>query len=387
MKKKSSSTPKRDHTNFDVSNKALDTNYDIAYDFATKAYKQFRELVKSIVLFGSVAKEQAVAGSDIDLIIIVDDCAISWDQELIAWYRQELENLLLKQNYKKELHINTVTLSAFWEELKAGEPVVINIVRYGQALIDFGGFFDPIKVLLAKGRIRPTPESVFVTLRRAPVHIARARLNVVSSIENLYWALVDSAHSALMAANYVPPSPEHIAEMLTEAFVNTKKLDKKYVDYYNSFYTLTHSILHGEKKFVKGAEIDLHIEKVLDFEAKMREITTKLLEGKHIIIVEDKSKQNPLVEQKQEIFTKQARRQAKEIFSSATTHVSPQAQEVQAPANIMPELKVEKKQVTMPSMQQEVNNSAPEQKKYVTASKPTSKKIEKQDLEFPEFKS
>lgn len=384
MKKKTSTTPKKDTSNFNISQKALDTNYDIAYDFATKAYKQFRELVKSIVLFGSVAKEQAMAGSDIDLVIIVDDCAISWDQELIAWYRQELESLILKQDYKKELHINTVTLSAFWEELKAGEPVVINIVRYGQALIDFGGFFDPIKVLLAKGKIRPTPESVFVTLRRAPAHIARARVGVVSAIENLYWALVDSAHSALMAANYVPPSPEHIGELLIEAFVNTKKLDKKYVDYYNSFYTLTHSILHGDKKFVKGAEIDFHIDKVSDFEARMREITTKLLEGKHIIIVEDKSKQNPLVEQKQEIFTKQARRQAKEIFSSATTHVSPQAQETQKPTNVMPQLKVEKKQVTMPSMQQEAQ--AP-QKTYTTAAKPTSKKIEKEDLEFPEFKS
>lgn len=378
--KKRSSTHTKNTPSFDISQKGVDENYDIAYDFATKAYKQFRELVKSIVLFGSVAKEESKPGSDIDLIIIVDDCAISWDQELIAWYREELENLLLKQNYKKGIHINTVTLSAFWEELKAGEPVVINIIRYGQALIDFGGFFDPIKVLLAKGKIRPTPESVFVTLRRAPAHIARAKVNVLGAVENLYWALVDSAHSALMAANYIPPSPEHIGEMLSEGFVKTKKLDKKYVDYYNSFYTLTHSILHGDRKFVKGAEIDFHIEKVSEFEAKMREITTKLLEGKHIIIVEDKSKQNPFIEQKQEIFAAQAKKQAKDVLASATTYVAPQAQQ---PQQIMPELKVERKQVVMPVTQE--STQAP-QKVYSAASKPISKKIEKQDIEFPEFK-
>ena len=381
MKKKSGAHAK-EVPSFKLSEKGVDENYDIAYDFATKAYKAFRELVKSIVLFGSVAKEEAKPGSDIDLIIIVDDCAISWDQELIAWYREELENLLLKQNYKKELHINTVTLSAFWEELKAGEPVVINIIRYGQALIDFGGFFDPIKVLLAKGKIRPTPESVFVTLRRAPAHIARAKVNVLGAVENLYWALVDSAHSSLMAANYIPPSPEHIGEMLSDAFVKTKKLDKKYVDYYNSFYTITHSILHGDRKFIKGAEIDFHIEKVSEFEAKMREITTKLLEGKHIIIVEDRSKQNPFVEQKQELFSKQANKQAKDVFASATTHVSPQAQDVQK-SNVMPELKVERKQVVMPSKQEGVQTP---QKVYSAAAKPISKKIEKQDIEFPEFK-
>ena len=34
------------------------TDYDIAYDFATKAYKKFQEAIKSIVLFGSVTTAQ-----------------------------------------------------------------------------------------------------------------------------------------------------------------------------------------------------------------------------------------------------------------------------------------------------------------------------------------
>jgi len=35
-----------------------------------------------------------------------------------------------------------------------GEPVVMNIIRYGEPLVDFGGFFTPLKVLLQKGKIR-----------------------------------------------------------------------------------------------------------------------------------------------------------------------------------------------------------------------------------------
>lgn len=264
------------------------TNYDIAYDFATKAYKHFREIIKSIVLFGSVSKNQAVEGSDIDIIIIVDDVSVAWDQELIAWYREELGKLIAAQNYKKELHINTVTLSTFWEEVKSGLPVVINILRYGQPLIDFGGFFEPLKVLLAKGKIRPTPEAIFTTLRRAPEHISRAKLSILSSIENLYWAMVDSAHSALMAANQVPPSPEHISEMLDEVFVKTKKLDKKYLDYYNEVYALTKNILHSNIKDIKGSEIDKHINKVIEFEQVMRNITTKVIEKEKIIRLEEK---------------------------------------------------------------------------------------------------
>src|SRR3989338_5104992 len=86
----------------------LISEYDIAYDFAVKVYGKFNKIVKSIVLFGSTAKRIAKASSDIDIIIIVDDCTIRWDEELIAWYREELGKIIQTNPYKKALHINTV---------------------------------------------------------------------------------------------------------------------------------------------------------------------------------------------------------------------------------------------------------------------------------------
>ena len=108
--------------------KTLETDYDIAYDFAIKVYKKFQEVVKSVALFGSVAKKAPHVKSDIDIIIIVDDCTVLWDEELIAWYREELARLIAQQNYKKEIHINTVTLSTFWKEIKEGDPIAINVL-------------------------------------------------------------------------------------------------------------------------------------------------------------------------------------------------------------------------------------------------------------------
>ena len=95
----------------------LKKKYDIAYDFSSKAYKKFQSVVKSIVLFGSTAKDTASEKSDIDIIIIVDNCSIKWDEELTAWYRQELRELIAKQHYGKKLHVNTVTLSAFYDQI------------------------------------------------------------------------------------------------------------------------------------------------------------------------------------------------------------------------------------------------------------------------------
>ena len=229
---------------------------DIASDFATKAYAKFDKIIKSIILFGSTAKGVAEEKSDIDIIIIIDDCTIQWDEELIAWYREELGKLIKENPYKKALHINSIRLSTWWDEMLRGEPVAINVIRFGEALIDFGGFFNPLKVLLARGKIKNTPETIYIALGRAPSHMIRSKAAMFSALEGLYWAFVDAAHAALMAAKQVPPSPEHIADMLREQFVKKKMLNPKFVLWYNDIYTLMHKILRNEITDIKGSELD-----------------------------------------------------------------------------------------------------------------------------------
>ena len=229
---------------------------EIAMDFATKVYQKFNKMVKSVILFGSSVKQTAVAGSDIDIVIIIDDVSIDWDQELIAWYREELEKILKSNPYNRELHINTIKLSTWWEDLMKGDPVVINVIRYGESIIDFGGFFEPLKFLLVKGKIKSTPEAIYNSLKRAPLHFSRSKVAELNAIEGLYWTMVDSAHAALIAANCLPPSPEHIPINLKEAFVDTGKLKMKYVTDYRDLHFLHKKIAHGEVTDLKGVEID-----------------------------------------------------------------------------------------------------------------------------------
>lgn len=258
----------------------LKEEQDIAYDFATKVYEKFGKIIKSIVLFGSSAKGKAVKGSDIDIIILLDDCSIQWDAELIAWYREELGKLIRENPYRKPLHINSVRLSTWWQEMLRGEPVILNIIRWGQPLIDFGGFFTPLKVLLAQGKIKATPESIYVILQRAPLHMARTKAALLNSIEGLYWAMVDSSHAALIAAKRMPPSPEHIAELLHDTFVISKNLDPKYVAWYREMYTLAHEILHGNKTEVSGKEIEEWQKRTDLFVREMAKIIDRIISEK-----------------------------------------------------------------------------------------------------------
>lgn len=256
-KKPAKKTKKKSKINEkDIPTLKLKSESAIAMDFATKAYKKFEKSIKSIILFGSAVKQTSVSGSDIDIIIVLDDVSINWDQELIAWYRQELDKILRANPYKKDIHINTVKLSTWWEDLLKGDPVIINILRYGEAMIDMAGFFEPLKFLLIKGKIKSTPEAIYSCLQRAPIHIARSKNSELNCIEGLYWAMVDSAHAALIAAQVTPPSPEHIPVDLKETFVNTGKLKMKYVVWYRDLLLLHKKITHGEVKNLKGVEID-----------------------------------------------------------------------------------------------------------------------------------
>lgn len=266
-----------------ISLRKIESDKDIAMDFAIKVQRKFDRIVKASVLFGSASTEKnsATSGSDIDIILIVDDAAIEWDLELVAWYREELGKLIAAQKYSKELHINTVKLTSWWQDLLHGDPVVVNILRYGEALIDYGGFFNPLKALLLKGMIRSTPEAVYSALRRAPGHIVRSKASTMSAIEGVYWAMVDSAQAALMTSGKLPPSPEHIPEMLKETFVEEGMLKMNYVKGMKELYDLHKGIAHGGVTNVKGHEIDQWQDLAERFVGEMTRIVDYLLEHDH----------------------------------------------------------------------------------------------------------
>ncbi len=258
------------NSNIKVSNQKtptlrLKTERDIAMDFAEKAYKRFDKIIKSIVLFGSQTKGTNVAGSDIDIIIVIDDATTRFDETLIAWYREELGKLVQQNPYKKDLHINTVKLTTWWQDLVRGDPTIINIIRYGETLIDIGGFFKPLKVLLQEGKIKTTPEATFTCLNRVPGHIMRSRLAEIGAIEGCYWAMIDSAQALLMAIKVLPPSPERITLLLKQHFVDKKLLKMRYVTDLRDLHNLHKQIVHGEIKNLDGDIIDIWQQKSEDF--------------------------------------------------------------------------------------------------------------------------
>ena len=240
-----------------------------AQDFANALKKEFETFILSVVLFGSSARRQTTETSDIDVLIITDDTTFVLTEPLIEAYRLTIEKLVPKISL--QLHITSMTFTSFWEHVRGSDPVVVNILRDGVPLLDIG-FFTPLQQLLQQGRIRPSEESIWRYYGQAPRTLLNSRWHVLQATLDLYWAVIDAAHAALMSRNEVPPTPEHVADMLDRIFVKQRLLDKKYVDMMRHFYKLSKMITHREIREVKGPEYERYFSDADDFVRKMKQL-------------------------------------------------------------------------------------------------------------------
>lgn len=257
--------PRREHPNLEKYEKH---DVDLSYRFANEIYKEMGGLIRAVVIFGSSARKKATAKSDIDILVIIDDITVSLSPEVLEAYRVIVNKTIVKVSTR--LHITTLRFTSFWEYMRNGDPIGINILRDGVALID-SGFFEPLQALLKKGKIRPTSESIWTYYIRGPNTLHNSKWHLLQATLDLYWGVIDAAHAVLMKHGEIPPTPEHVADLLEDKLVKKKLLEKKYVATMRNFYKLMKMITHREIKEIKGREYDEYFKAAEEFVNRMRE--------------------------------------------------------------------------------------------------------------------
>ncbi|HLD18697.1 MAG TPA: nucleotidyltransferase domain-containing protein [Candidatus Nanoarchaeia archaeon] len=246
----------------------------IAYDFGKKLYEEFGLLLKAVVLFGSMARRDKHRSSkgDIDILVVADDITINFTPELVEAYRIIVEKIVAKTSTR--LHVTSLKLSSFWEYVRAGDPIATNILRDGVALLDTG-FIDPLQGLLARGRIRPSPEAVYTYYTRSSRTLHNSKWHLLQATLDLYWSVIDSTHAAIMHLGHMPSSPEGMGNAIEEVLVPRKLATKIDADTMRFFYALSKKILHRELKEVKGSEFDAYFISAQKFVDKMYRVINK----------------------------------------------------------------------------------------------------------------
>ena len=242
---------------------------DIAKKFTEKLYKEFGNFLKGVIIFGSQARKESKKGSDIDIFVIVDDVQTVLTPDMVETYRIIVSKIIADVSIR--IHVTSLRFTTFWEYVRSADPVIVNILRDGIALVDTG-FFEPLQLLLKQGRIRPTPEAIWSYFIRAPTTLNNSKWHLLQATLDLYWAVVDSAHAVLMKVGEVPPTPGHIADMLDEKLVKRGLLEKKYADIVRQFYYISKMITRREIKEIKGTEYEHYLKNAEDFVERVKKI-------------------------------------------------------------------------------------------------------------------
>ena len=256
----------KDHPNIP---KYSSDDFQIAKKFADAIKVELGEFLKCAILFGSVARQEKLPSNDVDVLLIINDLTMVANKEVVSAYQVIVQNTASKVS--KRLHITTMKLTNVWDYVRNGDPIVTNMLRDGVPLLDVG-IFEPLQSLLFEGRIKPTKESVWVYYTRAPTTILNAEWHVLQAALDLYWAVVDAAHAALMKVGEVPPSPSHIASLMDKKLVKERLCSKRSSDTMDFFYKLSKKITHRELQKITGKEFDDYKKRAEEFIKDMEKI-------------------------------------------------------------------------------------------------------------------
>ncbi|MFH1978579.1 MAG: nucleotidyltransferase domain-containing protein [Candidatus Aenigmatarchaeota archaeon] len=273
-KSKSKPTPKTKKLTPEQEAKELDDEklerIDLLKKFTKDVLKEYGQLIRAIVLFGSTARGGFKKHSDIDIFVIVDDTR----EKITPMLRDKLEDDLDKiaKSCSKKMSVQQpYMLTEFWRLVREGHPIVFNFIREGVPVFD-RDMFLPIKRLLQIGEIKPSQEAVEKFIERGPKRIKRvenAKMYMV--VEDCYYAMLESAQAVLMFMGKIPPRPTDAPESLRKALVKMKLIDEESVKFLEDIIDLRKKVEHKEVNSVSGADLDVWIEKTKKFVKKMQD--------------------------------------------------------------------------------------------------------------------
>ena len=263
-----------------------------AKEFAKRVLDKYGNLVKSIVLMGSVVRGEFKPESDIDIIVILDDTIEELSRDKLEAIDDDLEKIAKSISDKISVQ-PSYTLTEFVDYAKSGHPIVYNFIKEGEPLFD-AGFFMPWKRLLKLGKIQGTREAIENYMEDAPKKLARAKtVKLLMLAEDCYYAMVNSTQAVLMFMGLEPPVPSKLYEEVMEYLVKPGLLEEEYAKWLKEIVQIRKDIEHKKLLEVKGEFVDQWIERAEKYVEKMFNLLNaleirkkeKILERTHEVMI------------------------------------------------------------------------------------------------------
>ncbi len=259
--------------------------FEKAEEFKKQCLKKYKEMVKTIFVFGSYLRKDFTEESDLDILILLDDTKMRVTDE----FKESVADNLFKTAKKLDsrLHIQPPwTITEFWDMVRVSHPLLMTVLRDGWALYD-QGFFIPMKKLLERGKIPASLESIELLMISAPKKIERAKnVRLYQVSEDCYYAMLNSSQAVLMYLGKQVPDPKATPKAVKEYLVDTKMLPRQYYKILEKVIKFRKDVEHKKVKEITGAKVDEFLEKAEDYVKEMRKIYQSLQNQKKRVLID-----------------------------------------------------------------------------------------------------
>ncbi len=255
-----------------------DEIYDKVINFTNRIRKTYGDIIKSVLIFGSVARGDMKKTSDADVWVILDDTATKSSEDLERIRTQ----LQLISSEMKDIHVQTTGLTEFWGWMKRGSPELFNYLRVGLVIYDTG-FVKPVQRMLKAGLLPPSEETVAIKARSAKAHLEKVRLSMKAMIFDLRYAATDACQSVIMYYYKTTPDQKAMPEELKKLVID-KKLEPEYVEKFVELNKLWKDIDHGRIKKVEPEHLARAMNLATDIIERMKKLLPKDLIEKDVFL-------------------------------------------------------------------------------------------------------
>ncbi len=237
--------------------------------FTKVSKKQYGDIVKSVLIFGSAARDKMKKNSDIDVWVVLDDTAAKSTSD----FDKVNKHLHLIAHQLEDLHIQTTKLTQFWKWMKMGSPELVNFLRYSLPIYDTG-FIKPIKRMLEMGLLPPSDETIKLKAKSSQARMKKIELDIKSMVFELRYSTLDICQSVAMSVYKEQPDAKAVPNFLKK-LVKDGKLDKKYVKKFKELNKLWKDIDHKKVKEIDVEYLKNAMELARDIQKKMMELLPK----------------------------------------------------------------------------------------------------------------
>jgi predicted nucleotidyltransferase len=241
--------------------------YSKVMKFAMEAKKHYGDIIKSVLIFGSLVRGDAKKTSDADVLVVLDDTATKTSEDL----DKVNSHLYLIAHELKDIHIQTHTLTEFWQWVRMGSPELVNFLRYGLAVYDTG-FIKPVQRMLEMGLIPPSEETISLKARASEIRYKKIKADIKSMIFELRYTAMDMVQAVVMYFYKAQPDYKDAPKFL-QKLIEEKGLEKEYIEKFEELDKLWKDLDH---KVIPEATTQ-HLERALQLAKDIVERFKKFL--------------------------------------------------------------------------------------------------------------